>query len=99
MPWQPRTEQESSRLGAAPAAGSAPARTERLESFVRQDPLNLGLLLDLAGEHHASGNLERALELAERAATLAPDSSLAAALLSQGQVQWAREVHRAFMSA
>ncbi|HET7867424.1 MAG TPA: tetratricopeptide repeat protein [Burkholderiaceae bacterium] len=76
---------------------------ERLESFVRQDPSNPGLLLDLAGEHLANGNLERALELAERAGTLAPDSSLAASLrtlclLSQGQVQRAREVHRAFMS-
>ncbi len=104
MPWQPRTEQESPPSGAAPTAGRAPTRAERLESFVRQDPSNLGLLLDLAGEHHAGGNLERALELAERAATLAPDSSLAASLrtlclLSQGQVQRAREVHRAFMSA
>jgi tetratricopeptide (TPR) repeat protein len=102
MPRQPRTEQESPPPGAAPAVGSAPTRAERLESFVRQDLSNLGLLLDLAGEHHASGNLERAFEWAERAAALAPESSLAAALrtlclLSQGQVQRAREVHRAFM--
>lgn len=103
MPRQPRTEQEPPPPGAAPATGRAPTRAERLESFVRQDPSNPGLLLDLAGEHHAGGNLERALELAEQAATLAPDSSLAASLrtlclLSQGQVQRAREVHRTFMS-
>jgi tetratricopeptide (TPR) repeat protein len=99
MPWQPRTQHPSAPPG---PASSTPSRTERLESFVRQDPSNLSLLLDLAGEHHAGGNLERALELAERAAALAPDSSLAASLralclLSQGQVPRAREVHRSFL--
>ncbi len=103
MQRQPHTEHAPPPPGTASAAGGTPTRAERLESFVRQDPSNLGLLLDLAGEHHAGGHLERALEWAERAAALAPDSSLAAALrtlclLSQGQVQRAREVHRAFMA-
>jgi tetratricopeptide (TPR) repeat protein len=90
-PWRPITQPPS-------------PRAAQLAGYLAADPANLALMLDLAGELHAGGQPEPALQLCEQALALAPDSSLAASLrvlclLNQLQVPRAREAHRLFMAA
>jgi Tfp pilus assembly protein PilF len=84
-------------------AEQAHTRADRLTTYLEADPTNVSLMLDLAGELHAEGQLDLALRLAEHALAHAPDSSLAASmrvlcLLSLGRVPPARDAHRLFMA-